>query len=512
MTIPRFYSTASTVSARLTSLLKNRDLIKTTSYINGKWASPTNTTTSTTTFTVTDPALYPSPQAELATVQSSTREDFQHAIAAAESAFASFKSTTGRYRSNLLYSLYQAMLDNKQDLATLIALENGKPMSDAMGEVVYAASFFQWFAEESSRITGSIIASSNPTSRILSLKQPIGVCAIMTPWNFPLAMITRKLGAAIAAGCTTVIKPASETPLSALALAHLVENAQFPAGVVNVLVNDDAAMVGKLLCEDPRVRKISFTGSTRVGKLLMQQSSSTLKKLSFELGGNAPFIVFDDANVDKAVAGAIASKFRSSGQTCVCANRIFVHESIYDEFAAKFVEKLKSDVVLGAGLDQGVTHGPLIHQKSMDKVVSHIEDATSKGATLLLGGSKRPDLGDNFHDLTVLGDVTPEMLIFQEETFGPVAPLIKFTSEDQVVQLANDTEVGLAGYFYSKDISRVFRVAEAMDTGMIGVNTGAISEAALPFGGVKESGFGREGSMYGVDDYMVIKGVVLGDV
>ncbi|KAI3403863.2 hypothetical protein KGF56_003293 [Candida oxycetoniae] len=503
----RLYSTTGS-AGRLASVIKNVDLLKTKSYINGAWvASSTNKK-----FDVNDPALYPKPDSKLASVSSMTLQDFERAIDHARVAFDEFKQTSGRYRSNLLLQLYELMIENKNDLATLITLENGKPYADALGEVNYAASFFQWFAEEAPRISGDIIPSADASKRIFALKQPIGVCGILTPWNFPLAMITRKLGAAIAAGCTTVIKPASETPLSALSLGYLVEKAGFPKGVVNILATDDTAAIGKLLCESPIIKKVSFTGSTKVGKLLMNQSSSTLKKLSFELGGNAPFIVFEDADIEKAVAGAVTSKFRSSGQTCICANRIFVHESIYDEFATKFVNKVKKDSLLGYGLNKGVTHGPLIHDRSMQKVVSHIEDAVSKGASILCGGSKRPDLGTNFHELTILGDVTPDMLIFQEETFGPVAPLIKFSSDQEVIKLANDTEVGLAGYFYSTNVSKVFKVAEELEVGMLGVNTGAISEAALPFGGVQESGFGREGSKFGVDDYMVIKGIVLGDI
>ncbi|WLF77836.1 hypothetical protein PVL30_001558 [Lodderomyces elongisporus] len=515
MLFKRLYAT--TVSTRLSSALKNTDLIKTNAFVNGAWIKSSQGKS----FPVTDPGAVsgsgsvganPDSDPHLATVQSMEAQDYNDAIKYAESSFNEFKHTSGRYRSNLLYKLYELMHENKEDLATMITLENGKPYADALGEVTYAASFFQWFAEEAPRVSGEIIPSANSSNRIFAMKQPIGVCGILTPWNFPLAMITRKLGAAIAAGCTTVIKPASETPLSALSLAYLTELAGFPKGVVNVLASDDAATVGKLICENPIIKKVSFTGSTNVGKLLMKQSSSTLKKLSFELGGNAPFIVFEDADLDKAVAGAIASKFRSSGQTCICANRLFVHESIYDEFSRKFVEKLKRDVVLGHGLKEGVTHGPVIHDRSMSKVRSHIEDASEKGAKILLGGNKRPDLGENFHELTVLGDVTPDMLIFQEETFGPVAPLIKFSSDEEVINMANDTRVGLAGYFYSTNVSRVFKVAEAIEVGMLGVNTGAISEAALPFGGVQESGFGREGSKFGVDDYLVIKGVVLGDI
>lgn len=501
----RFYSTYDS-SSKILSNLKNKDLIKTQGYINGQWVDSSDNST----FEVNNPALASRAGAKIADVSSMTTKDYDRAINSAQDAFSDFKKTTGRYRSDLLMNLYRLMQENQDDLAKLIVLENGKPYADAFGEVAYASSFFQWFAEEAPRVYGDIIPSALADSKILVMRQPIGVCGILTPWNFPAAMITRKLGAAAATGCTTVVKPASETPLSALALAYLAEQAGFPKGSINVLPSSDAAGVGKLMCENPTIKKVSFTGSTNVGKLLMSQSSSTLKKLSMELGGNAPFIVFNDADIDKAVDGAIGSKFRSSGQTCICANRLFVHESIYDEFASKLTKKLSEIVKLGNGLADGTTHGPLIHGKSMNKVRSHIEDATSKGAKVLLGGNKREDLGVNFHELTVLGDVTEEMDIFNEETFGPVAPLIKFKSDEEVISLANNTDVGLAGYFYSSNINRVFKVAEELQVGMIGANTGAISESALPFGGVKESGFGREGSKYGIDDYTVVKSVVLG--
>lgn len=498
---PKSYSTYKAL--QVLQNLKNPELLKTGGFINGEWITSKNT------FEVTDPALYPKPESKLADVSSFSVSDYNIAIEAASESFYEFRKTTGRYRAELLSNLYRLMKENQDDLAKIIVLENGKPYADAFGEITYAASFFQWFSEESARVNGDIIPSANATSKILALRQPIGPCGIITPWNFPSAMITRKLGAAVAAGCTTVIKPASETPLSALALAHLSEKAGFPKGVVNVLPSATSAEVGKILCEHPLIKKVSSTGSTGVGKLLMAQSSSTLKKLSFELGGNAPFIVFEDADLDKAVDGAIASKFRSSGQTCICANRLFIHDSLYDEFVKKFVDKL-SKTTLGFGLDEKTTHGPVIHEKSMSKVRSHIENAVEKGAKLLLGGKRREDIGENFHELTVLGDVTPKMKIFHEETFGPVAPLTRFSSDEEALSLANDTEVGLAGYFYSSDISRIFKVAENLEVGMIGVNTGAISEAAMPFGGVKESGFGREGSKFGIEDYTIVKSVVLG--
>lgn len=502
----RFSSRHLATSSEIITQLRNPQLFQTQGYINGQFVN----SSSSELFDVTNPASFPKPESFIGTVQSMTSEDFNGAIDSAQEAFSTFKKTPGEYRSDLLRNLYYLMLENQDDLAKIIVLENGKPYADALGEVKYAASFFKWFADIATTATGDVISSSLTGKRILSIRQPIGVCGIMTPWNFPAAMITRKLGAYVAAGCTGVIKPPSETPFSALALAYLLQEAGFPKGVVNVLPSQDAAAAGKLLCEHPTIKKISFTGSTNVGKLLMSQSSSTLKKLSFELGGNAPFIVFHDADVDAAVAGAIASKFRSSGQTCICANRVYVHESIYDEFKQKFVSQLSSTVKLGDGLEEGITYGPVIHDRSFAKVRSHIDDAVSKGATIALGGNPRPDLGDNFHDLTVLTDVTSDMLITQEETFGPVCPLIKFGSEEEVIQKTNDTDVGLAGYFYSKDVSRVFRVAEEIEVGMLGINTGAISEASLPFGGVKESGFGREGSVFGLEDYTVVKSMVIG--
>lgn len=488
-------------------ILKKPDLIKTKGYINGEWLASSDNSS----FEVCNPA-YDGEASKLVDVSSMSEDDYIDAINCAHNAFQDFKLTTGRARSQMLQNLHSLIRENEQDLAKIIVLENGKPYADALGEIRYANSFLQWFSEEAPRVYGDFISSSNSHNRIITIKQPIGVVGILTPWNFPQAMITRKLGAAIAAGCTTVIKPASETPLSALALAHLSHQAGFPKGVINVLPTSQAASIGELICEHPLVLKISFTGSTNVGKLLMQQSSLTLKKLSMELGGNSPFIVFEDADIDKAVDGAISSKFRSSGQTCVCANRIYVQESIFDEFAEKLVAKLGSIVKIGNGLEDGISHGPLIHQKSLDKVKYHIEDATSKGAKVLLGGTALPDLGENFHDLTVLSDVTSDMIITQEETFGPVAPLIKFKDEEEVLKLANDTDVGLAGYFFSQNVNKLFEIGEKLNVGMIGVNTGLISEAPVPFGGIGQSGFGREGSMYGVDDYVIIKSLVVGNI
>lgn len=395
------------------------------------------------------------------------------------------------------------MTENADDLATLITWENGKPLADAKGEVTYAANFFEWFSEEAPRIYGETIPATVPGNRVFTIKEPVGVCGLVTPWNFPAAMITRKAGPALAVGATVVTKAPGETPFTALALAELAHRAGIPKGVVNVITTlANTPAVGQELCTNPDVRKVSFTGSTAVGKLLMKQASGTLKKLSFELGGNAPFIVFDDADLDVAVAGAVASKFRSSGQTCVCANRIFVQQGIYERFAQAFAAKVK-EFTVGNGFDTGNTHGPLIHGRAVDKVDAHVRDAEKKGGKVLVGGQKRADLGANFYAPTIITGVTQAMAIASEETFGPVAGLFSFKTEEEVIKIANDTPVGLAGYFFSTDLQRVYRVAEALDVGMVGVNTGLISDPAAPFGGVKESGFGREGSKYGMDEYLV---------
>jgi succinate-semialdehyde dehydrogenase/glutarate-semialdehyde dehydrogenase len=436
--------------------------------------------------------------------------DTEAAIAAAAAALPAFRKLTGRERSRMLRKWYQLMIDNADDLAKLITWENGKPFADAKGEVNYAASFFEWFAEEAPRMYGSTIPATVAGNRVFTVKEPVGVCGLITPWNFPAAMITRKIGPALAAGCTVVAKSPGETPLTAAALAELAHRAGIPAGVVNfVTALKNTPEVGETITSSKTVKKVSFTGSTGVGKLLMKQSSATLKKLSFELGGNAPFIVFDDADLDAAVTGAIASKFRSSGQTCVCANRLYIQSGIYDTFTEKFAAKVKA-FKIGAGFDKDVTHGPVIHDRAVSKVDAHVQDAVSHGATLLVGGHALPDLGPNFYQPTVLRDMTAEMQLASEETFGPVAGLFKFDTEADVVRLANAADVGLAGYFFSRDIQRVYRVAEALEVGMVGVNTGLISDAASPFGGVKESGFGREGSMLGIEEYVVTKTVTLG--
>ena len=404
------------------------------------------------------------------------------------------------------------MMENAEDLTTLITWENGKPVADAKGEVTYAANFLEWFSEEAPRIYGDTIPSSVPTNRVWTTKEPIGVCGLITPWNFPAAMITRKIGPAVAAGCTTVCKAPGETPFTALALAELADRAGIPKGVVNVITAlKTTVQVGEELTTNPVVRKISFTGSTGVGKLLMKQCSGTLKKLSLELGGNAPFIVFDDADIDAAVIGAINSKFRSSGQTCVCANRIFVQKGVYDEFSQKFAAKVE-EFKVGNGFKQGITHGPLIHDRAVDKVEQHVRDAEKKGAKIILGGHKLPDEGANFYQPTVITGMTANMAMATEETFGPVAGLFPFETEEEVVKIANSTPVGLAGYFYSRDLARVYRVAEHLEVGMVGVNVGIISDPAAPFGGVKESGFGREGSHHGIGEYQITKMVTYGGV
>ncbi len=438
-----------------------------------------------------------------------SKEDTELAIDAAAQAFKTFKTWTGRDRSKVLRKWYDLMIENQSDLATLITWENGKPLGDAKGEASYAATFLEWFSESAPRIGGQTISSSVPGNRVATYKEPIGVAGLITPWNFPSAMITRKAAPAIAAGCTVVVKAPGETPFSALALAELAERAGMPKGVFNVVTSmENTPECGTTLCESKTVKKISFTGSTGVGKLLMKQSASTLKKLSFELGGNSPFIVFDDADLDLAVAGAITSKFRSSGQTCVCANRIYVQSGIYDKFVSAFVEKVGA-FKLGGGFEEGVTHGPVIHSRAIDKVDQHVQDAVEKGGEVLLGGQKLHDLGPNFYAPTVISGMNADMALAHEETFGPVAGFFKFDSEEEAIKLANDADVGLAGYFFSENLKRVFRVAEALEVGMVGVNTGLISDPAAPFGGVKESGFGREGAD-GWEEFVVTKMVTFG--
>ncbi|KAL3438939.1 Aldehyde/histidinol dehydrogenase [Aspergillus tetrazonus] len=494
----RLYTTGYTVPP-----LKDKSLFIQKAFVNGEWVDAESGKT----FEVHDPAT----GKLIGTCPEFSASDTEKAIQAASAAFPKFRATLARERARMLRRWYQLMVDNAEDLATLITWENGKPLADAKGEVNYAASFFEWFSEEAPRTYGDTIPASVPGNRVITVKQPVGVCGLITPWNFPAAMITRKIGPALAAGCTVVTKSPGETPFTANALAELANRAGIPKGVVNIVTAmKNTPEVGEMITTHPDVRKVSFTGSTNVGRLLMKQSSSTIKKVSWELGGNAPFIVFDDVDdLDAAVTGAIASKFRSSGQTCVCANRIYVQKGIYDEFVQKFVEKVKNFKV-GAGFEDGVTHGPVIHDRAVDKVDQHVQDAVSKGAKLIAGGQRRSDLGPNFYDLTVLANMTKDMKIASEETFGPVAGLFPFETEKEVVELANKAEVGLAGYFFSGNIKRIFRVAEALEVGMVGVNTGLISDVASPFGGVKQSGFGREGSKYGIEEFMTIKSVTFG--
>jgi succinate-semialdehyde dehydrogenase / glutarate-semialdehyde dehydrogenase len=477
--------------------LKDPKLFRTQCYLDGQWISGSQT------LSVVNPAT----GSVLGTVPKLGSEETRRAIDAAERAWPAWRAKTAKERAVILRKWFDLMMANQEDLAQILTAEQGKPLSEARGEIAYGASFIEWFAEEGKRAYGDVIPQHQADKRVLVIKQPIGVCALITPWNFPNAMITRKAGPALAAGCTVVIKPAGQTPYSALAMAELGERAGIPKGVLNVLTGDSKA-IGAELCASPKVRKLSFTGSTETGRILMKQCADTVKKLSLELGGNAPFIVFDDADLDAAVEGALASKYRNAGQTCVCANRLYVQDGVYDAFAAKLTEKVKGFKV-GAGTEPGVIIGPLIDEQGVKKVEAHVADALSKGAKTVLGG-KRHSLGGLFFQPTVLTGVTPDMLVSHEETFGPVAPLIRFKTEEEAIRLANDTEFGLSGYFYSRDIGRVWRVAEQMEAGIVGANVGIISTEIAPFGGVKQSGLGREGSKYGLEEYMEIKYILVG--
>ncbi|KAF2019918.1 succinate-semialdehyde dehydrogenase [Aaosphaeria arxii CBS 175.79] len=489
------------MAIKATSFLRDGSLLKTQCYVNGEWVGAASGKT----FSVDNPST----NVEVAKCPEFDEHDTEAAIEQAQEAFRSYRKTSARTRARLLRRWYELMIENVEDLARIITWENGKPLADSRTEVNYAASFLEWFSEEAPRIYGDTIQASNANCRLITQKEPVGVCGLIAPWNFPAAMITRKAGPALAAGCSVVVKAPAEAPLTALALAELAHRAGIPKGVVNVITAlDNTVAVGKVLTTNPIIKKVSFTGSTPVGKLLMQQSSSTLKKLSFELGGNAPFIVFEDADLDVALAGLIASKFRISGQTCVCANRILVHRNVYDKFISMTVEAVKQ-FRIGDGMAETTTHGPLIHGRAIAKVEEHVKDAVSKGARVVHGG-KRLDLGSNFFDITVLADMKPGMKVGVEETFGPVASFYPFDTEKEAIDMANDSEVGLAGYFFSKDSSRCWRVAEALEVGMVGVNVGAISDPAAPFGGVKQSGFGREGSKYGIDEFLVTKMIMTG--
>ncbi len=452
----------------------------------------------------------PANQQIIAQVPNMSPADALHAVDKAHAALPAWKDRTGKDRSLLLRRWFELMNRDADRLARLMTEEQGKALMEAKGEVTYAASFIEWFAEEAKRVMGAIPASPWADKRMMVLKQAIGVCVSITPWNFPLAMITRKVAPAIAAGCTIVIKPAEQTPLSALALAELAKEAGIPDGVINIVTADaqNSVEIGRVLCNSPLVRHLSFTGSTPVGRILMEQCAPTIKKVALELGGHAPFIVFEDADLDAAVSGAMQSKYRNAGQTCVCTNRFYVHETLHDAFVEKLSQASKR-LVIGPGLDKGVQLGPLIDEQAINKVEQHVQDAVAKGARLITGG-KRHALGATFYEPTVLAGVKKGMLITEEETFGPVAAVIPFTSESEVIQMANDSEYGLASYFYSKDISRIWRVAEALEFGMVGVNTGTISNEVAPFGGIKQSGLGREGSVWGMDEYLEMKYVCLG--
>ena len=482
------------------ALLNDPSLLKTSAFINGQWVQ------STSTFEVTDPAT----GLKLADVANLGAAEAEQAIAAANAAWPTWKNKTAKERSILLRKWFDLLITHTEDLARLMTAENGKPLAESRGEVAYGASFVEWFAEEAKRINGETLPQFDNNRRLLVLRQSIGVCAAITPWNFPLAMITRKVAPAIAAGCPVVIKPAEQTPLTALAAAELALRAGIPAGVINIITADAAnsIAIGKVLCASDMVRHISFTGSTEVGRILMAQSAPTVKKMSLELGGNAPFIVFDDADIDSAVEGAFASKYRNAGQTCVCSNRIYVQEGVYEAFTQKFAAKVKTAKV-GNGFEDGVNQGPLIEPAAVEKVERHVQDAIAKGARVLTGGKR---LSGQFFEPTVVADATADMICATEETFGPFAPIFKFKTEQEAIAAANNTIFGLASYFYSRDVGRIFRVSEALEYGMVGINVGILATEHVPFGGVKQSGLGREGSHHGIDDYVEIKYLCVGDI
>ena len=482
-----------------TMQLNNPALFRQQAYINGTWLDADSKAT----MEVTNPAN----GEVIGSIPDLTGVETARAIEAARVAMISWRKQTAKQRAAIMRVWFDLIMANQDDLGKIMTLEQGKPLAEAKGEIGYAASFIDWFAEEGKRIYGDIIPTHKADARIVVTKEPIGVVAAITPWNFPTAMITRKCGPALAAGCGFVVRPASETPFSALALAVLAEEAGIPAGLFNVITGQSRP-IGAELTSNPTVRKLTFTGSTPVGKLLMQQCAPTLKKVSLELGGNAPFIVFDDADLDSAVAGAVAGKYRNAGQTCVCVNRFIVQEGVYDAFVAKFAEKV-AQLQVGNGMDEGVTQGPMINQGAIDKVKDHIEDALSKGGKLICGGQSHT-LGGSFFTPTIIGNATTDMKMATEETFGPVAPIFKFKDEAQAIAMANDTEFGLAAYFYTRDIGRVWRVGEGLEYGMVGINEGIISTEVAPFGGVKESGMGREGSHYGIEDFLEIKYMLMG--
>lgn len=480
--------------------LRDASLLKTQAYINGQWVNADNGAT----FEVKNPAN----DEVIATVASMGAVETRRAIEAADVAMKSWRALPAKQRSNILRKWYDLMMTNAEDLAVIMTVEQGKILKESRMEVAYGASFIEWFAEEAKRIYGDVIPSPFADRRQIVIKQPVGVVAAVTPWNFPNAMITRKAGPALAAGCSIVIKPASETPLSALALAELAHRAGIPAGVLNIVPGKSSRDIGGELTGNPIVRKFTFTGSTPVGKSLLEQCAKTVKKVSMELGGNAPVIVFDDADIDKAVAGALASKYRNAGQTCICVNRVLVQEGIFDAFAKKFAEEV-SKFKIGNGLIEEITMGPLVNEKAASDIDALVQDAVSKGATVLTGG-KRSNEGSCFYQPTVLTNISKEMRVAREEIFGPIAPIFKFKTESQAIEMANDTEFGLASYVYTRDVGRVWRVSEGIEYGMVGVNEVGITNDAIPFGGVKESGLGREGSKYGIDDYLEIKYICMG--
>ncbi len=482
--------------------ISDRALIRADAFIDGQWEAADNQAR----FAVSNPA----DGTQLVQVADLAEAETICAIEAAQRAWPAWRSLTAKSRGAILRRWFELIMAHQEDLAQLMTAEQGKPLAEARGEIVYGASFVEWYAEEAKRLYGDVIPAPQVDRKVLVVKQPVGVVAAITPWNFPSSMITRKCAPALAAGCTVVVKPSELTPLSALALAELADRAGVPAGVFNVITTTDAATVGRALTSSPGVRKVSFTGSTAVGKLLLRDSADTVKKVSLELGGNAPFIVFDDADLDAAVAGAMASKYRNSGQTCVCANRLLVQDGIYDEFAGRLAAAV-AQLQVGDGRAEGSTQGPLINEQAVLKVESHIADALEKGGRVVCGGKRHP-YGGTFFEPTILADITPQMRVASEEIFGPVAPLFRFHTEEQAVAMANDTEYGLAAYFYSRDIGRVWRVSEALEYGMVGINEGIISTEVAPFGGVKESGLGREGGHYGVDEYLEIKYLCMGGI
>jgi succinate-semialdehyde dehydrogenase/glutarate-semialdehyde dehydrogenase len=490
-----------TLERRASLALKDPGLFRQQCYLDGRWVDADGG--------ATHEVFNPATGRAIGTVPQLGAAETRRAIEAADRAWGTWRTKTAKERSAILRKWAELQLANADDLALIMTTEQGKPLAEARAEITIGAGYTEWFAEEARRVYGDVIPTIGNDRRLLVIKQPVGVCAAITPWNFPSSMITRKVSPALAAGCTVVIKPAEATPYSALALAALAERAGFPPGVLNVIVGNAKAIGGEMTA-NPLVRKLSFTGSTEVGRMLMQQVAPTIKKISLELGGNAPFIVFDDADLDAAADGAIVSKYRNTGQTCVCANRLFVQDKVYDVFAEKLAAKVRA-LKVGPGTEAGVSQGPLINRAALEKVEEHVADATEHGARVVTGG-KRHALGGTFYEPTVLADVTPDMKIFREETFGPVAPLIRFKTDDDVVELANRTEFGLASYFYSRDIGRIWRVAEALEYGMVGVNTGLITTEVAPFGGVKQSGLGREGSKYGIDEYVEIKYIAMGGV